>query len=52
MEFFKKNWVQLSCDFGKVVLSGTTQGKVCYRIMQPNKNKIPIIKIYKRSVHN
>ncbi len=29
MEFYCFNWVQLSCDFGKVVPSGTTQGKVC-----------------------
>jgi hypothetical protein len=29
MEFYFLNWVQLSCDFGKVVPSGTTQGKVC-----------------------
>jgi hypothetical protein len=27
MEFYFLNWVQLSCDFGKVVFSGTTQGK-------------------------
>jgi len=29
MEFYFKNWVQLSCDFVKVAPSGTTQGKVC-----------------------
>jgi len=27
MELKKKNWVQLSCDFGKLVPSGTTKGK-------------------------
>jgi hypothetical protein len=27
MEFYFLNSVQLSCDFGKVVPSGTTQGK-------------------------
>jgi hypothetical protein len=26
MEFYFLNWVQLSCDFGKVVPNGTTQG--------------------------
>jgi hypothetical protein len=26
MEFYFLNWVQLSYDFGKVVLSGTNQG--------------------------
>jgi hypothetical protein len=30
MEIYFLNWVQLSCDFGKVVPSGTTQGKVCW----------------------
>ncbi len=30
MQFNFLNWVQLSGDFGKVVLSGTTQGKVCH----------------------
>jgi hypothetical protein len=29
MEFYFLNWVQLSCDFGKVVPSGTTQGYFC-----------------------
>jgi hypothetical protein len=29
MDFFKKNWVQLSYDYGKVIPSGTTQRKVC-----------------------
>jgi hypothetical protein len=29
MKFYFLNWVQLSYDFGKVVPSGTTQGKVC-----------------------
>jgi hypothetical protein len=29
MEFYFKNWVQLSYDFGKVVFSGNPQGKVC-----------------------
>jgi hypothetical protein len=29
MEFYFFNLIQLSYDFGKVVLSGTTQGKVC-----------------------
>jgi hypothetical protein len=29
-KFYFKNWVQLSCDFGKVVASGITQGKVCH----------------------
>jgi hypothetical protein len=33
MEFYFKNWVQLSYDFGKVVLSVTTQGKVCWTII-------------------
>jgi hypothetical protein len=28
MEFYFLNWVQLSCDFGKVIPNGTTQGKV------------------------
>jgi hypothetical protein len=28
MEFYFLNWVQLSYDSGKVVLGGTTQGKV------------------------
>ncbi len=51
-ELFVKNCVQLSCDFGKVVPNGTTQGKGCHRIMQPNKDKIPIIKISKQNVHN
>jgi hypothetical protein len=26
MEFYLLNWVQLSCDLGKVVPNGTTQG--------------------------
>ncbi len=30
MEFYFLNSVQLSCDFGKMVPSGTTQGKVCH----------------------
>jgi hypothetical protein len=29
MEFYFLNWVQLSCDFNKVVPNGTTQGYVC-----------------------
>jgi len=29
MEFYFLNWVQLSYDVGKVVPSGTIQGKVC-----------------------
>jgi hypothetical protein len=29
MDFIFKNGVQFSCDFGKVVPSGTTQRKVC-----------------------
>ncbi len=29
-KFYSLNWVQLSCDFGKVVPSGTAQGKVCH----------------------
>jgi hypothetical protein len=29
MELYFLNWVQLPYDFGKVVPSGTTQGKVC-----------------------
>jgi hypothetical protein len=29
MEFYFLNWIQLSYDFGKVVPSGITQGKVC-----------------------
>jgi hypothetical protein len=29
MEFYFLNLIQLSYDFGKVVLNGTTQGKVC-----------------------
>jgi len=29
MEFYFLNWVQLSCDFGMVVPTSTTQGKVC-----------------------
>jgi hypothetical protein len=29
MQFYLLNWVQLSCDFGKVVPSRTTQGKAC-----------------------
>jgi len=28
MEFYFLNWVQLSCDFGKVVPSGTTPRQV------------------------
>jgi len=28
MKFYFLNLVQLSCDFGKVVPSGTTQGKI------------------------
>jgi hypothetical protein len=52
MKLFLKNWVQLSCDFGKVVPNSTTQGKVCHRIMQPNKDKIAIIKISKQNVHS
>jgi hypothetical protein len=28
MKFYFLNWIQLSYDFGKVVRSGTTQGKV------------------------
>ncbi len=32
MEFYFLNWVQLSCDFGKVVPSGTTQGKNCRKV--------------------
>jgi len=30
MEFYFLNWVQLSCDFGKMVINGATQGKVCH----------------------
>jgi hypothetical protein len=30
MKIYFLNSVQLSCDFGKVVPSGTTQGKVCW----------------------
>ncbi len=30
MKFYFLNWVQFSCDFGKVVPSGITQGKVCH----------------------
>ncbi len=37
MEFYFSNSVQLSCDFGKVVLSGTTQGKVC-QVVTKSKN--------------
>jgi hypothetical protein len=29
MEFYLRNWVELSRDFGKVVPSGTTQGYFC-----------------------
>ncbi len=32
MDFYFLNWVQLSYDFGKVVPSSTTQGKVSYTI--------------------
>jgi hypothetical protein len=41
MKFYLLNWVQLSCDFGKVVPSGTTQGKVCrgaFMIGVPQRN--------------
>jgi hypothetical protein len=34
MEFYFLNWVQLSYDLGKVVFSGTTQGKVCYKMVK------------------
>ncbi len=33
MKFYFLNWVQLSCDFDKVVFSVTTQGKVCWHTM-------------------
>ncbi len=32
MKFYFLNWVQLSYYFGKVVPSGSTQGKVCHAI--------------------
>jgi hypothetical protein len=35
MEFYFKNWVQLSYDFGKMVPSGTTQGKVWWTTLVP-----------------
>jgi hypothetical protein len=41
MKFYFLNWVQFSCDFGKVVPSGTTQGKVChgaFTIAVPQRN--------------
>jgi hypothetical protein len=41
MKFYLLNWVQFSCDFGKVVPSGTTQGKVCpgaFTIAIPQRN--------------
>jgi hypothetical protein len=34
MEFYFLNWVQLFCGLGKVVLNGTTQGKVCYKMVE------------------
>jgi hypothetical protein len=37
MEFYFLNLVQLSCDFGKVVPSGTTQGKVWW-VVTKSKN--------------
>jgi hypothetical protein len=36
MEFYFFNWVQVSYDFGKVVPSGTTQGKVCRMSLSTN----------------
>jgi hypothetical protein len=35
MEFYFKNWVQLSYYFGKVVPSVTTQGKVILALAYP-----------------
>ncbi len=45
MEFFFLNQVQLSCDFGKVVPSGTTQGKVCleWPLCQPWQRACPLL---------
>jgi hypothetical protein len=39
MEFYFLNWVQLSYDFGKVVLSGTTQGYFRKQIIQTTGDK-------------
>jgi hypothetical protein len=41
MKFYFLNWVQFSCDFGKVAPNGTTQGKVChgaFMIVVPQRN--------------
>jgi hypothetical protein len=37
MEFYFLNSMQLSCDFGKVVPNGATQGKVCQVVTKSKK---------------
>jgi hypothetical protein len=47
MEFYLKNWVQLSCDFGKVVPSGTTQGYFHMDVEFGNTNLFPFASYFK-----
>jgi len=45
MEFYFLNWVQLSYDFGKVVPSGTIQGKV-YRLGYLKVHYFFLVKVF------